>query len=269
MNIAQWLANEWARQIGPALSSMTGEPYEAEAVAGGPATPPGGELRAARRLREAPEAEIRLAFSPEVWQACGSAILRAAGISDASEEETRGAFLEVVEQSLGQVSGELGRLLGREVSWEPIAEPQGDEGAMSWQAVELKGPSGAIGRVWMAAGTGFPWPASAAVQAQAPTGKADPDPPSPANGRRPMLELLMEVDLPVGVTFGRTQLKLKDAIKLTSGSIVELNRSIIEPVEVIVNNCVIARGEVVVIEGNYGVRIQEIVSREERLRTLF
>jgi flagellar motor switch protein FliN/FliY len=41
-----------------------------------------------------------------------------------------------------------------------------------------------------------------------------------------------------------------------------------EPVEVIVNNCVIARGEVVVVEGNYGVRIQQIVSRQDRLRTV-
>jgi flagellar motor switch protein FliN len=49
---------------------------------------------------------------------------------------------------------------------------------------------------------------------------------------------------------------------------VELNRSINEPVEVIINNCVIARGEVVVIEGNYGVRINQIVSRQERLRSL-
>jgi flagellar motor switch protein FliN/FliY len=64
-------------------------------------------------------------------------------------------------------------------------------------------------------------------------------------------------------------MKLRDAVKLTTGSIVELNRRVTEPVEVIVNNCVIARGEVVVVEGNYGVRIQEIVSREERLRTLF
>jgi flagellar motor switch protein FliN len=39
-------------------------------------------------------------------------------------------------------------------------------------------------------------------------------------------------------------------------------------VEIIVNNCVIARGEVVVVDGNYGVRIQQVVSREERLRTL-
>jgi flagellar motor switch protein FliN/FliY len=57
-------------------------------------------------------------------------------------------------------------------------------------------------------------------------------------------------------------------IKLSTGSIIELNRTITEPVEVIVNNCVIARGEVVVIEGNYGVRIQQIVSRSERLKSV-
>jgi flagellar motor switch protein FliN/FliY len=78
----------------------------------------------------------------------------------------------------------------------------------------------------------------------------------------------MEVELPVSVSFGRAELALKDVLKLTSGSIVELNRSVNEPVEVIVNNCVIARGEVVVVEGNYGVRIEEIISPQERLRTL-
>ena len=57
-------------------------------------------------------------------------------------------------------------------------------------------------------------------------------------------------------------------MKLSSGSIVELSRSVSEPVELIVNNCVIARGEVVVIEGNYGIRIDEIISPQERLRTL-
>ena len=82
------------------------------------------------------------------------------------------------------------------------------------------------------------------------------------------LDLLMEVELPVSVSFGRAQLPLRDVLKLNSGSIVELNRTISDPVEIIVNNCVIARGEVVVVEGNYGVRIQHVISREERLRTL-
>jgi flagellar motor switch protein FliN/FliY len=91
--------------------------------------------------------------------------------------------------------------------------------------------------------------------------------PVPRNSKT--LDLLLEVDLPIGVSFGRTQMRLKEALKLTTGSIVELNRSVTEPVEIIVNNCVIARGEVVVVDGNYGVRILEIISREERLRTLF
>jgi flagellar motor switch protein FliN/FliY len=96
-----------------------------------------------------------------------------------------------------------------------------------------------------------------------------PEPPQPADvPDSRMLELLLDVELPVSVSFGRTQLALKETLKLTTGSIVELNRAISEPVEVVVNNCVIARGEVVVIEGNYGVRIKEIMSRQDRIRHL-
>jgi flagellar motor switch protein FliN len=82
------------------------------------------------------------------------------------------------------------------------------------------------------------------------------------------LDLLLDVEMPVSVSFGRAQLPLKDVIKLTTGSIVELSRSVSEPVDIIVNNCVIARGEVVVVEGNFGVRIKEISSKQERLKTL-
>ena len=83
------------------------------------------------------------------------------------------------------------------------------------------------------------------------------------------LDLLLEVELPLVVTFGRTQLPLKDVLRLSSGSIVELNRLANEPVEVLINNCVIARGEVVVVDGNYGIRVTEIVSRQERIRSIF
>lgn len=268
MNVSQWLAMEWARQTGPVLSSMTGEALEAAVPPGEAGAPAEGDLRIARRLREIPEAEIRLAFEGPAWQGLGAAILAAAGIGDATQDEIRSAFLEAVDQSLGQLASELGRVLGKEVSWEPAPEQQSPEPALlTWAPVEFRGASGAIGRAWIAATAGFPLAGPAASPSPQP-GQAKALQPA-GEARSPMLDLLMEVDLPVGVTFGRTQLRLKDAIKLTSGSIVELNRSIIEPVEVIVNNCVIARGEVVVIEGNYGVRIQEIVSREERLRTLF
>ena len=93
-------------------------------------------------------------------------------------------------------------------------------------------------------------------------------PEAEETGKAHPIDLLLDVELPVRVSFGRAQLPLKDVIKLTTSSIIELNRSVSEPVEVIVNNCVIARGEVVVVEGNFGVRIRQVISRQERLRTL-
>ena len=76
------------------------------------------------------------------------------------------------------------------------------------------------------------------------------------------------MELPVSVSFGKARITLKDMLKLTNGSIIELSRAVVEPVDVVVNNCVIARGEVVVVEGNFGVRIQRVVSRGERLQSL-
>jgi len=79
------------------------------------------------------------------------------------------------------------------------------------------------------------------------------------------LDLLLDVELPVSVSFGKAQIPLQQVLKWTPGSIVELECGVNEPVEVVVNNCVIARGEVVVVDGNYGVRVQQIVSRAQRL----
>lgn len=267
MNISKWLAGEWARQVAPALSSMTGEPVQA-ALREEDGGAPGLDVhRILRRLRNTPDAVFWLAVSEDLWQTAGQAVLRAAGLPEAGEAEIRDAFQEVIQQSLGQLAVTLGQRLGREVEWEEPGPGEAPGPPAEWAAVEVSAPAGPIGRAWVAAS-----PALFLEQtgtSAAPTGADAAGEAAAPPVRRPMLELLMEVELPVGVTFGRTQLKLRDAIKLTSGSIVELNRSIIEPVEVIVNNCVIARGEVVVVEGNYGVRIQHIVSREERLRTLF
>jgi flagellar motor switch protein FliN/FliY len=269
MKVSEWLAQEWARQFGPALSSMTGEAVQAAAGAIETEPPAGELLHVGRRLREAPEAAFRLAFSQELWRKAGEAVLRGADLPADEESAVRDAFQEVVQQSLGQLAVSLGRRLGREVSWEEAGSEEEAEGGTGWAVVEVSAGGEIWGRAWISAGPGFVLDAAGqGREEQAAAGEID-EPPAEATGRRPMLDLLMEVELPVAVTFGRTQLRLKDAIKLTSGSIVELNRSIIEPVEVIVNNCVIARGEVVVVEGNYGVRIHEIVSREERLRTLF
>lgn len=74
------------------------------------------------------------------------------------------------------------------------------------------------------------------------------------------MDMLMDVEVPVRVSFGRTKIRMKELLSLNPGSLVELDRAMGDRVEVLVNRCVIARGEVVAVDGNYGVRILEIVS---------
>lgn len=73
------------------------------------------------------------------------------------------------------------------------------------------------------------------------------------------LDLVMDVALSVTLRFGRRQLPLREIIDLTSGSVVELDRQVDEPVELVLDGRVIARGEAVVIDGNYGMRVTQIV----------
>ena len=82
------------------------------------------------------------------------------------------------------------------------------------------------------------------------------------------LDLLLDVELPIRVCFGESELPLRDVLRLGVGSVIELNRSVNDPVTVIVNEKPIARGEVVMVDGNYGVRILEVESTAERIRSL-
>ncbi|WP_208592509.1 flagellar motor switch phosphatase FliY [Gracilibacillus suaedae] len=82
------------------------------------------------------------------------------------------------------------------------------------------------------------------------------------------LDLLMDIPLQVTVELGRTQRTVKEILELSSGSIVELDKLAGEPVDILVNQKLIAKGEVVVIDENFGVRVTDIVSKEDRLKQL-
>lgn len=79
------------------------------------------------------------------------------------------------------------------------------------------------------------------------------------------MDLIMDIPLDVSVELGRVQMLIKDVLELATGSIVELERVAGEPVDLLVNGQLIAKGEVVVIEDNFGIRITEIVSPADRL----
>jgi flagellar motor switch protein FliN len=87
---------------------------------------------------------------------------------------------------------------------------------------------------------------------------------SPASTVSHAAPLLLGVKLPIRVLLGRTQLCLREVAQLGSGSVVELDCSPNDPVEVIVNDKVIAHGEVVVVGGNYGVRITRIAGTADK-----
>lgn len=91
----------------------------------------------------------------------------------------------------------------------------------------------------------------------APAGREASDPAKrqvvPAN-----LRLVMDVELNVSLRFGQRQLPLREVLELSSGSVIELDRMVDDPVEMLLDGKVVARGEAVIVDGNYGLRVTEI-----------
>lgn len=94
------------------------------------------------------------------------------------------------------------------------------------------------------------------------------DSPSLSQGESNNLNMLLDIPLQVTVELGRTKRSVKEILEMSSGSIIELDKLAGEPVDILVNNRHIARGEVVVIDENFGVRITDILSQAERLNNL-
>ncbi len=117
--------------------------------------------------------------------------------------------------------------------------------------------------------------ATAPVQMPAAAAPPPPPPASPARPSAPVappgmenLEVILDIELPLTVRFGRTEMTLQALTHVGPGSVIDLDRSPDEPVEVLINDKVIARGEVVVVAGNYGVRVTEVISAADRIRSL-
>ena len=82
------------------------------------------------------------------------------------------------------------------------------------------------------------------------------------------IALIMDVKLPVRVRIGRKKMLLKDVLNMDIGSVIELNQLANDPLEILVDNHVIALGEVVIVDGNFGVQITSIGSKKDRLNQL-
>ncbi len=271
-----WLLQEFSDRLAGVFESMAGERPAVQQTPS--ANPPEGGLLWRQTFRGI-AGTLWIGASEAAWTSAAERILRAAGLEDPDRETLESTYRETLGQALGGLAQAISARLGKEVTpetGEPATAPEGEVGSgkagwgeVGWVGLELafrEGSAtlyaGAESILIEALAAAEETAVVAAGEAEEAEGESEPAGPAKT------FDLLLDVEMPVSVSFGRARVPLKDVLKLTTGSIVELNRSLTEPVEVIVNNCVIARGEVVVVEGNFGVRIQQVVSRRERLRTL-
>jgi flagellar motor switch protein FliN/FliY len=117
-----------------------------------------------------------------------------------------------------------------------------------------------------------PWAAALEEQAEAEQASATPlqDDSNSTRVSDSDLELDMILDIPVTISMeiGRTKINIRNLLQLSQGSVVELDRLAGEPMDVLVNNTLIAHGEVVVVNDKFGIRLTDVISAAERIKKL-
>jgi flagellar motor switch protein FliN/FliY len=277
------LLGQWGDSLAQVLESMTDQRPEvrwqaatglvSEVVEAAGAGPEAEMLWWEQPFQGFPEMMVWVGAPRQTWEYTGTLTLKAAGLETVESGEAKNTWFEILGQSLSALARSVGSLLGREVTCETGAERSPNLELREWASVALEFAGQAPAPLLVAlspklvSNVSAPQATDPQESQETLPKRVEPGPVevSPAQSRT--MDLLLDVDLPVSISFGKAQLPMKDVLKLTTGSIVELDRGVSEQVEVLVNQCLIARGEVVVIDGNYGVRIQEIASRQDRLRT--
>src|SRR4051794_280391 len=95
-----------------------------------------------------------------------------------------------------------------------------------------------------------------------------PLPGTAGTGDLSQIDLLLDISLQVTVELGRARMKIQEILGLRNGSVIELDRLAGEPADILVNGTLIAKGEVVVVDEKFGVRVIEVVSRAKRIASL-
>jgi flagellar motor switch protein FliN/FliY len=251
------LSDGLASQLATMLAALCGAPATASAA------PDGGEVAWVAHLRLAGAATGEMSLG--VGRADAARISQiVSGASPEATEETqeqalRELFGQVVSGLAGQPiasglrleAGETGRISGtprgERVNYQVRCTPELSPVIAVWSHVERA--SDAVAQ-----------PPAGGRPAEAPEARAQA---LPAN-----LDVILDIELPLSVRFGEAEMTLDELTKLGPGSVIDLGRSPDDPVDILVNGRLVARGDVVVVSGNYGVRVVEVVSASDRVRSL-
>jgi flagellar motor switch protein FliN len=267
---ARAFAEIWASSMAAVLGEIAGKPFPVESSDSAPpeAVPPaetdlnivvtaGGALRG--------EMSLRL---PQACALAAAQVLMGESQDPAAELNTESK--EAAEELLRQVMGHVvtavkGRWGEAQLRLESGPAPTWAAGTEGWFASGAEAPA----RIWME------WQMSAALCAELRPEKAQPESPhqsvtGSANlppGEIPQgqvvpgkLDLFMDVELEITLRFGGRRMLLREVLELGPGAVVELDRQVQDPVDLVLDGKLIARGEVVVVDGNYGLRILDVVT---------
>lgn len=270
--VVEWLVAQWMARFSEITLTMGDLQPEMHVAHIEDSAIKGGLLWWEQPFTCAPDSPIWVGAPEEAWDEVGRVVLVAAGVDPAPASEIQSTYLEIVRQSMSSLANDIGDRMSTQVTSSKGAEtvprklsrhPFRIEAKLGEKVVEFYLIiASELCHVIAAAEQDAASPAADSAQLQIHDSAAELS----AMPSSRTFELLLDVELPICVSFGRAALKLQDAIKLITGSLIELDRGLSDPVDLLVNNCVIARGEVVVVEGNYGVRITEIISQKERLQ---
>ena len=270
------LLDQWTASVAQVLEAMTGQNPEVKWQSGITLAADPEALWWEQPFQISRETAVWVAAPRRTWEHAGTVTLQAAGLETVEISEARNTWLEILGQSLAGMARSITSLVGREITCAPGAERSPASPPENGAAVSIGFPETTLPPLWVGLSPALVSMVCHPPEPPVPEAEAPPaelGETTAVAARRsstvpPTMDLILDVELPVSISFGKTELPMKDVLKLTTGSIVELNRGVNDPVEVMVNHCLIARGEVVVVEGNYGVRIQYIASRLDRMRSL-
>lgn len=264
--------DQWMETLAQVLESMTDQRPTVSWQSVGPPPLEGSDiLWWEQPLGNLQDAQVWVGSPHETWEHAGALTLKAAGLETAASNEARNTWVEILSQALSALARSFTGLLATEVVCEGGGEHTPAPDVQDWVSITLAFSESKLEPLVVGFSSSLATLLADPQHRDTPAGVvAAPEPTveeRPVHGSRTM-ELLLDVELPVSISFGKTALPLRDVLKLTTGSIVELNRTATDPVDVLVNRRLLARGEVVVVEGNYAVRIQQIASRQDRLRSI-
>jgi len=259
-----WLLEEWAQGLARAIEAMGAELPTCQKQDTGE-RPQGDEtLWWAQELSLSPGQPVWIGAAEPAWKEIGAAGLRAVGVEPSNPADVRDTYREILVQSFSSLGRSLTARCEQEVAClhsEFLASPP-DGGITSFVSLQM-GEAPAISLCLIASSALLE-----AIAAKTEAGRpgASPDPEKDAQSAVAALRSLADLEMPISISFGTASVPLQDALMLKRGSLVALDRRTDEPVEFRVNDRVIARGEILVVDDSYAIRIVELVSRGERLR---